>query len=120
MSAAAAAQSAPSTPVPTAPSSATCTNAGNTYHVGDYACIAACHGERRMARCDQVGQAGSWTYVSNACPSAMITSPWPSTWSEVPAVSDMTPIPVAVHMSAIDPDIARRIGSHYGESNLTR
>ena len=73
-----------------------------------------------MARCDQVGQAGSWTYVSNACPSAMIRSPWPSNWSEVPAVSDMTPIPVAVRMSAIDPAIARRIGSHYRESILTR
>ena len=73
-----------------------------------------------MARCDQVGQAGSWTYVSNACPSAMIDSPWPSTWTEVPPVSDMTPIPVAVRMSAIDPGVARRIGSHYKESLLTR
>jgi hypothetical protein len=118
----AAAQDAPATPAPPAPSAspAVCTSAGNTYHAGDYACIPACHGQRRLARCDMVGQSASWTYVSNACPSAMINAPWPSDWSALPAVADMTPLPVTVRMSAIDPKIAPLIGSHYRESVLTR
>jgi hypothetical protein len=118
----AAAQDAPPTtptlPVPALP--AVCTSAGNTYSAGDYACIPACHGQRRLARCDVVGQSASWTYVSNACPSAMINGPWPSDWSQIPAVTDMSPIPVAVRMSAIDPKIAPLIGSHFRESVLTR
>ena len=114
------AQDVPATPVPPAASSAICTNAGNTYKVGDYACIAACHGERRLARCDGTDQIASWTYVSNACPSAMINAPWPSDWSQVPAASDMTPVPVPVRMSAIDPKIAPLIGSHFKDSVLTR
>ena len=73
-----------------------------------------------MARCDQIGQAGSWTYVSNACPSAMINAPWPSDWSQIPATTDMTPVPVAVRMSAIDATIAPLIGSHFTESVLSR
>ena len=116
----AAAQDAPATPLPPAASPAICTNAGNTYKVGDYACIAACHGERRLARCDGTGQVASWTYVSNACPSAMINAPWPSDWSQVPAASDMTPVPVPVRMTAIDPKIAPLIGSHFKDSVLTR
>ncbi len=103
-----------------AASSATCMNAGNVYKVGDYACIAACHGQRRLARCDAVNQAASWTYVSNACPSAMINPAWPSDWTEVPAATDMTPVPVTVRMSAIDPKIAPLIGSHFTGSVLTR
>ena len=65
-------------------------------------------------------QSASWTYVSNACPSAMINTPWPSDWSQIPAATDMTPIPVTVRMSAIDPTIAPLIGSHFRESVLTR
>ena len=34
--------------------------------------------------------------------------------------TDMTPLPVTVRMSAIDPKIAPLIGSHYRESVLTR
>ena len=112
----------PATPAP-APSTiapATCTSAGNTYQLGDYACIPACHGQRRLARCDAAGATASWTYVSNACPSAMINTPWPSDWSQIPAVTDMTPLPVSVRMSAIDPKIAPLIGSHYRDSVLTR
>ncbi len=101
-------------------STAVCTNAGNQYKVGEYACIAACHGERRLARCDAVAQAASWTYVSNACPSAMINPAWPSDWTEMPAVADMTPRPVTVIMSAIDPTIAPLIGSHFKGTVLTR
>ncbi len=117
----AAAQDAPTTPALPAPASpAVCTSAGNTYNVGDFACIPACHGQRRLARCDVAGQSASWTYVSNACPSAMINAPWPSDWSQLPAATDMTPLPVVVRMSAIDPAVAPRIGSHFRESVLTR
>jgi hypothetical protein len=124
----AAAQDAPATPAPPAVTPAppapkspvTCTSAGNTYQLGDYACLPACHGRRRLARCDAVGQAGSWTYVSNACPSAMINTPWPASWTQLPVATAMTPIPVSVHMSAIDPGIAPLVGSHYRESVLTR
>ena len=35
-----------------------CLNSGNQYKVGEYACIAACHGERRLARCDAVAAEG--------------------------------------------------------------
>ncbi len=119
----AAGQDAPATPAPSAPPSASptvCTSAGNTYQVGDYACIPACHGQRRLARCDVAGQSASWTYVSNACPSAMINAPWPSDWSQIPAATDMTPLPVPVRMSAIDARIAPLVGSHFRESVLTR
>ena len=91
-----------------------CSNAGVQYELGDYACIAACHGRRRLARCDAVAERASWTYVSDACPSAMIINPpWPSDWTEVPAVADMTPIPLTVNLSAISPEIAPTIGSHW-------
>lgn len=117
----AAAQDAPTTPaLPTPATPAICTSAGNSYKVGDYACIPACHGQRRLARCDVTGVSAAWTYVSNACPSAMITAPWPTDWSQIPAATDMTPIPVTVRMSAIDPTIAPLIGSHYRDSVLTR
>ncbi len=113
----------PATPLPPSASPAgpvTCSSAGNTYQAGDYACIPACHGQRRLARCDAAGQAGAWTYVSNSCPSAMINAPWPSDWSALPTVTDMTPLPVPVRMSAIDARIAPLIGSHYPQSVLTR
>ena len=117
----AAAQDAPTTPALPAPASpAVCTSAGNSYQAGDYACIPACHGQRRLARCDVAGQSASWTYVSNACPSAMINTPWPSDWSQVPAATDMTPLPVTVRMSAIDPRLAPLISSRYRENVLTR
>lgn len=99
---------------------ATCQNAGTQYKVGEYACIAACHGARRLARCDALAQTASWTYVSDACPSAMINPAWPSDWTEKPAVTLMTPIPVTVTMSAIAAEIAPRVGSHYKGTVLTR
>lgn len=80
-----------------------CVNGGSRYSVGEFACIAACHQQRRLARCDVVSDAASWTYVSDACPSAMINPPWPSDWSEVPAVAAMTPIPLVVNSSAMSP-----------------
>jgi hypothetical protein len=99
---------------------AVCTNAGTQYKVGEYACIAACHGQRRLARCDAAAQSASWTYVSDACPSAMINPAWPSDWTETPALSEMTPIPVTVRMSAIDPKIAPLIGSHFRQNVVSR
>jgi hypothetical protein len=82
-----------------------CSNAGVQYKVGEYACIAACHGKRRLARCDALATSASWTYVSDACPSAMIISPWPTDWSELPAATAMSPLPVKVNMSAPTPDM---------------
>jgi len=85
-----------------------CTNAGSQYKVGEFACIAACHQQRRLARCDVVSEKASWTYVSEACPSAMIINPpWPSDWTEVPAVAAMSPVPVVVNYSALPPEMPR-------------
>ena len=99
--------------VPAAPASAetalVCVNAGISYKIGEFACIAACHGQRRLARCDAVAEKGSWTYVSEICPSAMIVPPWPSDWTEIPAVTAMSPKPVVVNMSVPTPEIARHI-----------
>jgi hypothetical protein len=82
-----------------------CVNAGNSYAVGEFACIAACHQQRRLARCDVVLENTSWTYVSETCPSAMINPPWPSAWNEVPAVTVMSPVPVTVTYSALPPEM---------------
>jgi hypothetical protein len=90
-----------------------CTNAGISYKVGEYACIAACHGQRRLARCDAAAQTvASWTYVSDVCPSAMIKAPWPTDWTELPASTRMSPIPVTVNMSAPAPDMTALIESY--------
>jgi hypothetical protein len=98
-------QSAPSSPVPgVGTTTLACINAGSQYQVGEFACIAACHGQRRLARCDQVAERVSWTYVSEACPTAMINPPWPSDWSEIPALSEMSPIPLVVDKSAPVPE----------------
>ena len=109
---------------------AACISGGVTYGTGEYACISACHGQRRLARCDvstasadQIMQGAhdarstagaAWTFLSDACPSVMIINPpWPSDWNEVPVAANMTPKPVNVILSAISPDIAPRIGSHW-------
>lgn len=86
-----------SSPVPPAasdPKGATCINSGETYLEGDMACIAACHRERRLARCDVVAGIGKWTYVSESCPTTMINPPWPEIWSEPPAKVAMSPKPL--------------------------
>ncbi|HVY18930.1 MAG TPA: hypothetical protein VHA70_02485 [Bauldia sp.] len=88
-----------------APATLACTNAGLHYAVGEFACIAACHGERRLARCDAVAEKATWTYVQENCPSAMINPPWPSEWSEVPALAAMSPRPVNVNRSVAAPDV---------------
>jgi hypothetical protein len=71
---------------------ASCTNAGNVYQIGDVACIAACHGQRQLARCDRVADATKWTQLPDACPSAMrLDATRVARWSAIPA--PMTPIP---------------------------
>ena len=89
-----------------------CTSAGVQYKVGEYACIPACHGRRRLARCDVLADTASWTYVLDACPSAMINRPWPGEWTALPVVAAMTPLPVSVNMSAPTPAIQMRIAGH--------
>lgn len=101
----------PAVPAAKAQATTICVDAGVEYRVGEYACIAACHGQRRLARCDVIAERASWTYVSNACPSAMIVPPWPSDWTEVPAVALMTPRPITVNMSAVAPALAPRIAA---------
>jgi hypothetical protein len=91
-----------STPAPTV--AQVCKTSGTSYKVGEYACIPACHGQRRLARCDASSNTASWTYVSDACPSAMLNAPWPDAWSELPVIADMSPKPVNVDRSAIPPD----------------
>ena len=105
----AAAQDASSPPAET---TLACLHAGTSYGVGEFACIAACHQQRRLARCDVVSENASWTYVSEACPSASINPPWPDTWSEAPTVSAMSPIPVVVRSSAIAPIMPLVLAAH--------
>lgn len=90
---------------PPAATTLACTNAGLRYQPGEFACIAACHGQRRLARCDAVTDKATWTYVQESCPTSMINAPWPSQWTEVPAVAAMSPIPVNVDRNAIPPDV---------------
>jgi hypothetical protein len=52
-------------------SSGTCTAGGHIYQPGDIACIPACHGQQRLAKCDQSAKGFTWTTISDSCPSAM-------------------------------------------------
>ena len=67
----------------------------------------------RPLRCDR-GKA-SWTYVSDACPSALINRPWPSGRTVIPVIAAMSPVPVRVNMSAPTPEIQLEIAG-YGAS----
>ena len=50
----------------------TCIAQGRDYVVGDIACIPACHGNQRLAKCEQTGNGGvTWTPISDSCPQAM-------------------------------------------------
>jgi hypothetical protein len=88
-----------------------CTNAGNTYKVGEFACIAACHGARRLARCDVVLKSATWTYVSDACPSARFVPGPPAEASQIPTAVAMSPLPGPLRISVIAPDIAPRVAA---------
>ena len=53
----------------------TCAAGGQSYDVGDVACIPACHGQQQLAKCEKAGEGASWTSISNSCPNAMNLSP---------------------------------------------
>ena len=72
-----------------------CLNSGREYKIGEFACIPACHGQRRLARCDVVAEKASWTYVSDVCPSALLP-PAPSDTNMRPVAVAMTPLPLAI------------------------
>jgi hypothetical protein len=100
---------AASVPAAAADASLVCVNAGRHYKVGDYACLPACHGRQRYARCDAVAEHASWTYISDVCPIALLDPAQPQAASFAPADSVMTPIPLNIALSAISPEIARKI-----------
>lgn len=87
-----------------------CLNAGHQYQVGDYACLPGCHGRQRYARCDALGAAASWTYISDVCPIALISPSMPRS-ATLTVVTVMSPIPYQVTMSAITPEIEARIAA---------
>jgi hypothetical protein len=95
---------------------AVCQTSGRDYKVGEYACIPACHGQRRLARCDAVTQSQSatatWTYVSDVCPSAMLP-PAPSDATARPIRAAMTPIPLPIErtMSEMSPEAWMRLAT---------
>jgi hypothetical protein len=52
----------------------TCIAQGRDYRIGDIACIPACHGQQRLAKCEQTNNGGvTWTSISDTCPQAMHT-----------------------------------------------
>lgn len=89
----------------------TCSNAGNTYKVGEFACIAACHGARRLARCDPGDESAIWTYVSDVCPSARFVPPPPAEASQIPVLARMTPLPGPLKISTFAPDMPLRLAA---------
>ena len=96
-------------PAAAADASLVCVNAGRQYKVGDYACLPACHGRQRYARCDAVAEHASWTYISDVCPIALLAPAEPQDASFAPADSVMTPLPLNIALSAISPEIAKEI-----------
>jgi len=100
---------AASVPAVAADASLVCVNAGRQYKVGDYACLPACHGRQRYARCDAVAAHASWTYISNVCPIALLAPTQPQAVSFAPVDAVMTPLPLNIALSAISPEIAKEI-----------
>lgn len=86
-----------------------CRNAGNVYKVGEFACIAACHGARRLAQCKQASYGTTWIYVSDVCPSAHVVPPPRDNASQIPTVAAMTPLPGPLKMSEFSPDVRLRM-----------
>jgi hypothetical protein len=98
-----------------------CVNSGREYKIGEYACIPACHGQRRLARCDSPGGqtpaatqplTATWTFVSDVCPSAMLP-PSPSDATARPIKAAMTPIPLPIErtMSEMSPEAWMRLAT---------
>lgn len=55
-----------------------CTSGGKNYQIGEIACIPACHGSERLARCVASNGSASWSTISESCPTAMSPIlPWP-------------------------------------------
>jgi hypothetical protein len=97
------------TPVGAQEATLVCRNAGNIYKVGEFACVAACHGARRLARCDLVLKTATWTYVSEVCPSARFVPGPPADASQIPTVVAMSPLPGPLRISEIAAEISPRI-----------
>lgn len=87
----------------------TCSNAGNVYKVGEFACIAACHGARRLAQCKQASYGTTWIYVSDVCPSAHLVPPPLNNASQIPTATAMTPLPGPLKISELSPEISLRL-----------
>jgi hypothetical protein len=98
-----------------------CMNSGRAYKIGEYACIPACHGQRRLARCDSPSgqaqaadqsQAATWTFVSDVCPSAMLP-PSPAEATARPIKAAMTPVPLPIErtMSEMSPEAWMRLAT---------
>ena len=65
-----------------------CTSGGVNYQVGDIACIPACYGQERLARCVASNGVATWSTISDSCPSAMTPIlPWTSRTAAVPALN---------------------------------
>ena len=65
-----------------------CTSGGVNYQVGEIACIPACYGKERLARCVASNGVATWSTISDSCPSAMTPIlPWTSRTAAVPALS---------------------------------
>jgi hypothetical protein len=84
---------------PAAAAELACLSDGHSYRVGEYACLPACHGKFRYARCDAVATSASWTFISDTCPSALLEPHLPAYASLLPVVTAMTPRPIVVNMS---------------------
>lgn len=89
----------------------TCVNAGNTYNVGEFACIAACHGARQLARCDRVANSTTWTYVSDVCPSAHVVPPPLDNASQVPVITRMSRLPGPLKISEFSPVVKLQLAA---------
>lgn len=50
---------------------ATCVADGRSYAPGEIACIPACYGQQRLAKCEQTETGAGWTNISARCPIAM-------------------------------------------------
>jgi hypothetical protein len=53
----------------------TCVAAGRDYSIGEIACIPACHGQQRLAKCERTDRGVDWTSISDNCPAAMNSKP---------------------------------------------
>ena len=82
-----------------------CLSDGHSYRVGEYACLPACHGKFRYARCDAVATAASWTFISDTCPSALLRPKIPAYASLVPVVAAMSPRAIVVNVSLRPTDL---------------